>query len=113
MLLFNEKAEKLLKLSFTKDIFNKDSGVHFSWKRDEALKVKRTGPGDEAIYAFVLTFRFFIQDNEKISFRNIARIYTNLDIENNLKREFDSARNFINEYLDGKTFINYNNEILS
>ncbi len=78
--LFNEKAEKLKRCSFTSTVFNQKTGVHISAKKGEPVRIERNGPNEEAIDAFVLTFRFFIQNNEKISFRNLAELYNKLPI---------------------------------
>ena len=92
--LFNEKAEKLARLSFIETIFKYNSGVSIKIsKRDDGLYdliQERRGPLEEAIDAFVLTIRFFIQDNEPISFRRLAEIYDMAPIEKKLKEEFIS-----------------------
>ena len=79
LLLFNEKADKLERLSFIETIFKYDSGASITInKRDDGLYdliQERRGPLEEAIDAFVLTMRFFIQDNEPISFRNLTKLY--------------------------------------
>lgn len=57
-------------------------------------------PDNHAIDEFVLTFRFFIQDNEKSSFRNMTKLYEELLISKNLKEEFFGVAKQLNEYLD-------------
>lgn len=107
--LFNEKAKKLSRLSFPETIFKYNSGVSIKIsKRDDGLYdliQERRGPLEEAIDAFVLTIRFFIQDNELISFRRLAEIYDMAPIEKKLKEEFISLRNQINTYLDSNSAI--------
>ena len=77
--LFNEKAEKLDRLSFVETIRKYNSGFSIKIRKREDdlydLIQERRGPLEEAIDAFVLTIRFFIQDNESISFKNIASLY--------------------------------------
>ena len=105
--LFNEKAEKLARLSFIETIFKYNSGVSIKIsKREDGLYdliQERRGPLEEAIDAFVLTIRFFIQNNEPISFRGIAEIYDIAPIEKKLKEEFISLRNQIKAYLDSNS----------
>ncbi len=101
--LFNEKAEKLEKLSFTKTIFEGKSGIHISGKVGEPLSVIRFGPDEEATSAFVLTFRFFIQDNERSSFNNIEKIYNYLDIDKEEKEIFRSIRKNLNDFLNSES----------
>lgn len=102
--LFNEKAEKLETLSFTKKIDQEKQTLNISIKPidDDVTEflVNRSGSNAEAVDAFVLTFRFFIQDNEKSSFRNLATIYQNPLIPTQLRNEFAEVRKSINEHLD-------------
>jgi len=119
--LFNEKAEKLARLSFVETIFKYNSGVSIIInKRDDGLydlTQERRGPLEEAIDAFVLTIRFFIQDNEPISLRRLAKTYEMAPIEKKLKEEFILLKNQINKYLDSNLSIainiNNNEEILT
>jgi len=101
---FNEKVKELFELSFVQAITNPNMGFHLCGEKQAdgtfKLKSKITGPSDEAIKAFVLTFRFFIQDNESISLHNIASIYKATNIENKQKEFFNSARNAVNVMLD-------------
>jgi hypothetical protein len=105
--LFNEKADKLERLSFVETVFKYTSGVSIKInKREDGLYdliQERTGPLDEAIDAFVLTFRFFIQDNDSISFRILADIYEKTPIDKRLKNDFISLREKINSYLDSNS----------
>ena len=111
--LFNEKADKLKRCSFTRLVFEHESGVSFSAKINEEIKIERTGPDEEAIDAFALTFRFFIQDNEKSSFRNLDRIYNELPLSQLQKESFAKARRELNDYLDAFSIFTVNNERLS
>lgn len=101
--LFNEKAEKLMRLSFIKAMLD-NSGVTLSWRaREDGLfeeRHERRGPNEEAIDAFILTFRFFIQDNEQSSFHKMAEHYLAAPIDESLKSAFATTRKNINEFLD-------------
>jgi hypothetical protein len=70
--LFNDKADRLARLSFLDHMNHPDSGVSISFNAEEGEFVKqvRRGPEEEAIDAFVLTFRYFVQDNEPTSLAN-------------------------------------------
>ena len=104
---FNERAEKLERLSFTKTISKYNSGFSIKInKREDGLYdliQERRGPMEEAIDAFVLTIRFFIQDNEATSFRNIARLYDSAPINEKIKNDFIKIRTQLNEYLDSNS----------
>lgn len=111
--LFNEKSGKLKRCSFTRLVFEHESSISFSAKINEAIKTQRTGPAEESIDAFSLTFRFFIQDNEKMSFRNLTTIYNDLPISQLQKESFTNARTELNNFLASFCPISVNNERLS
>ena len=110
--LFNEKVNELLELSFVKAVTDPNAGFSLSGKRQEdgSFKMKSTvrGPSVEAVKAFVLTFRFFIQDNETISLRNIASLYDSKNIDPQQRAYFQSARNEVNKMLGAPNFLNLN-----
>jgi len=100
--LFVDKANKLLSLSFTKSIMD-HGGINFTinWEAGKGITTTDTIPDDEAIDAFVLTFRFFIQDNEDISFRSLYNnVLKDPDISEDWKQKFSEIRNGMNNYLD-------------
>ncbi len=115
--LFNEKTEELLELSFIKTLSNPDTGFTISGKRRDdgnyEMSSEIRGPSQEAIKAFVLTFRYFIQNNETISFKNVSEVYAAAKVDSGLKKQFNSARVAVNEMLDSPNFMNltYNNII--
>lgn len=118
--LFNEKVDKLTRLSFVTSTLESGSGVTLSWKAIEGGgyegKHERRGPAEEAIDAFVHTFRYFIQDNETSSLRMMAGHYNAAPLDDNeLKEEFADVRKQINDFLDGKSDfpIEYNGEVLT
>lgn len=103
--LFNEKADKLLKTRFV--CFIKETGKLSATisSNDEGATVTRVLPDQDAIDAFVLTFRFFIQDNEKSSFRQISKSFEKMPISSELKKELLDWRDALNKYLDNKVNI--------
>jgi len=111
LLRFNEKADKLEGLSFTKSL--ESSGVTISGKLGQPVQAQRQGPDDESIDAFVLTMRFFVQDNEATSFRNMADLYAQLPISPDLAQKFNDARAKTNTSLDKPTPIKLNNADLT
>jgi hypothetical protein len=104
--LFNEKAEKLANNSFTSSILADDSGVTISAGVGQPLSVERRGPDAESIEVFVVTLRFFIQNNEPCSLSNIADVYDAALVSNELKTRFTQIRQAINDYLDSETKYN-------
>lgn len=87
--LFNEKAEELLSSTFLNTLLQVGNNYNLSvnWESGEEISsFVRTGPSKDEIKAFVLDLRYFIQDNEKISFRNLKKLYSNSLLAENLKR---------------------------
>ena len=103
--LFNEKAEKLAGNTFTTRVFGEDSGVTIHWSKGEPLTVQRRGPNQESIEVFALTLRFFMQDNEGCSLRNVARLYEDALVAAELKERFREVRQELNLYLDSPGFL--------
>lgn len=107
--LFNEKVEKLQALSFTKRIFSEESGFRLEGQSGGEVRGWRYGPDEESVDAFVLTFRFFIQDNENSSLRKMARMYSELGkaelVSEPLVQEFCEMRDTVNALLDSATFV--------
>jgi len=116
--LFNEKAQELLSSNFVKKMFEEPSGVNLSWNwetEEEKTNFERKGPNKEDIKAFLLDYRFFIQDNERSSFRNLKELYSSNLLNIKFESRFDSARDAFNDYLDSPSnflSITYNNEVL-
>jgi len=114
--LFNEKAEKLESLSFTSVITKQTTGVMFSGSNTEAgsfMSMERFGPSSESIDAFVLTFRFFIQNNEVSSFRSMVNVYDSGLFSTPLSTEWRDLRADLNRALDSTSFVGYNNQQLT
>lgn len=110
---FNEKADILQRCSFTTLVFTQETGVRIFARLGEPATVERHGPDEESISAFVLTYRFFIQNNERISFSNLAKLYHELPISEEKKGTFDDIRTSINNFLDSNTMFNINNSIIT
>ena len=103
--LFNEKHDKLMSLGFVKKIFEEKIGFTMSVKKDAPVDFQRHGPEGESIDAFVLTYRFFIQDNEMISFRNMSKIYDEMGITQDKKKAFEGIRETINTFLNSNSML--------
>lgn len=101
--LFNEKAEKLFQTRYVKYLNEtKKLSVTVSAERGKGVTIKKDLPDQDAIDAFVLTFRLFIQKRERSSFKNLGRLYESLPISPVLKNEFAKNRKALNDFLDKK-----------
>lgn len=112
--LFNEKATRLHKSRFAKYVFEqKRFSIHVDAEKGKEVSVITIGPDSHAIDEFILTFRYFIQNNERCSFGNLAEIYPNLSISEELKKRFKRARKGLNDYLNSNTIINIEKNLLT
>jgi len=100
--LFNEKADRLKNLSFVRSLESKESGWTLTLDEGGA-SASRYGPDNESVEAFVLTIRFFVQDNEPSSIRNMAKMYERLHagelIPKELLENVNDARDKLRRYL--------------
>jgi hypothetical protein len=103
--LFNQKASKLENLEFVRTVRSQKFGYTVSSGADGSFTVERHGPSDEAVDAFVLTYRFFVQDNEPTSFRRMAALYGEMPVDSPWKDGAQSTRQQLNSFLDGPTHI--------
>jgi len=102
MRLFNEKVNVLRASSFAREMFTKQTGLTISY-REGVTRTEVRGPGQDAINAAVLTLRFFIQDNERTSLRNMADTFGPYRERSDRVDAFLSGRRTINEFLDAAT----------
>lgn len=98
--LFVEKTNKLKSLSFTTEA--QKAKLKVSWHNATGImRSELTGPNVEQVDAFILTFRFFIQENEPCSFRWLAKnVLDDPGVSDHWKQEFSKARAGYNQYLD-------------
>jgi hypothetical protein len=98
--LFIEKVDRLLSLSFTRHMLQVADTSQRILFTGEGAEVFDFGPGDEAIDAFVLTFRFFIQDNERTSLRSLLNLLQDDQLSEWWKQEYTRIRSEVNTYLN-------------
>lgn len=82
---------------------DKISGSFRYVARDRRLSATMNLPDEEAIRAFVLTFRFFIQNQEASSFKGLADAYEKLQISDELKMKYSELRRALNGVLDSSS----------
>lgn len=109
--LYNERAAELNESVFLRTLRSNPSSFQF---RGGPFRVERVGgPDAEAIRAFLLTFRLFVQDGDGLSFRNISDRYDTLPVSSELRTELASIRRELNEFLDGMTPFDFCGERVS
>ncbi len=114
---FNEKVEELQRSTFVGRMTREPSGARFSWSEGKPLVAERTGPDEESIKAFLLTYRFFIndgrEDEEGISLRRVAKLYKTLPLDASVIENVRTARRNFNQMLDEKLPVNLNDRQLT
>ena len=109
--LFNEKGEKLENSRFLRNLLTNGNSTTISWSEGNSVQIQTMTADDDSRDSFILTLRFFIQDNEKSSFRNMSKIYNSLPDDkkfNQLKKNFNEARTVLNDFLDRELDIKMN-----
>lgn len=90
---FVDKAHKLNDSRFVHQLAAVGNSVRVGSGRVDHIR-----PDDEALAAFLLTFRFFIMQNEQTSFRSLSSLLDNPDISDAWKQQFAWARGELNRY---------------
>ena len=103
--LFNAKVDKLASNSFIAWMFRNRTTATVEMRQGVAAKAAYSGPPAESVEACVLTLRQFMQDNDPISVRNVARLYERSDLPDYLIQAFARTRADVNRYLDLETNI--------
>jgi len=98
--LFNEKANTLLNSKFVQH--GTISGSVYA-TQNQQIHTALNLPDEEAIRAFVLTFRFFIQENETTSFKRLADTYEKLPVSEELRTQYSTLRHRLNDLLDSSS----------
>lgn len=101
---FIEKAHELRLCNFAKYLTDgRKVNLHISISSEHGEKVEYTGPDDEAMRAFLLTLRFFIQDRDRMSFRYLAETVRNdPGLSARWRQEIKEARDHLTQYLNGR-----------
>lgn len=103
--LFNEKAEELHESNFIELMRDKDIGIHVTVRQGQGT-IRKNTPHKEPICAFILTFRFFIQDRDGISCRSMQKIYDQLPSDFKEERKiFSQVRKGLNDFLNSEPII--------
>jgi hypothetical protein len=97
---FISKADDAYQSRFAKEV-QQPISVSVKFNVAEGIATSsRTGPDEEAVKSVLLTLRFFCQDNEPISLRNMASFVAGLPVSQKHKDDFAAIRNEFNAYLD-------------
>lgn len=101
--LFEDKVQKLLGLKFVSEIRDQAGGAIAEYKQGKGWDAIFVGPSEETLDAVILTLRLFIRDNERISVRNVRRLYMESGLPKELRDEFCRVADHLNAQLDTPT----------
>jgi hypothetical protein len=100
--LFDEKVDKIYSRSFIKKYEETRNSVSINATKNHdgwAIETSFQRADDESVDAIVLTLRFFIQDNEPCSLRNLHKTYNETKEISHLAGLFNESRDRINKIL--------------
>ncbi len=108
LILFNKKTELLKNSSFYDSMIKKESSFMFSWNQGGAPESILISSSQESVDALLLTLRMFLQNNDRISVRNIyKKIYTECDYLSDLSEKYSLLRIRFNDYLYDNNGLNF------
>lgn len=98
--LFVEKAHKLRSLRFTQHMLERGGKLKLSQEAGEPMMIEWEAPDPESVDAFVLTMRFFIQNNERSSLGSLERIAADPGLSMDWQAQYARVRAEFNNYLN-------------
>jgi hypothetical protein len=98
--LYSERAAELNESSFLRAIRD-GSSTTFQLLGGLFRAIRQGGPSSEAMKAFLLTFRLFVQDRDGLSFRKMRELYEKLPVSQDLIDEIHLTHQDVERYLDG------------
>jgi len=101
LMLLVEKANRLKSFKFDEHVRNIGLGFKVTSTGDGKSVIEFGLPDDEKIDSFILTFRFFYQEGESISFSSISRFLNDPELSSEWKNGVSKARKTYFDYLKG------------
>lgn len=101
LMLLVEKTNRLKSFKFDEHV--KQVGLGFKGTRndDDEWVIEFGLPDDEKFDSFILTFRFFYQDGESISFKSLKRFLNDSELSSEWKDGVSKARRAYFDFLRG------------
>ncbi|MEK6409335.1 MAG: hypothetical protein AABN34_20620 [Acidobacteriota bacterium] len=97
--LFNEKADRLDQGGFIRNLLANGMQLKIVWEPGSSTH-ELEGLDQDGIDAFILNYRFFIQNNDRISFANMASLYDGLPVAEETKERFKQVRVSLNQFFE-------------
>lgn len=105
--IFIESVDELLKSQFLSQANVGGVSTSLSWSQEGGLVAHRSGPERETAKAFILTLRFFCQNNEPTSLCNMEDRVSGLKIDTQMKEIFRKSRSNFNAFLNGQPLVKF------
>lgn len=105
---FVERADRVERSRYLRRVIEQGgTSVNFNWSREAGGGTITTNhPDEEAVDALILTARMFVQNNDPISFGNMANLDDDAGISSEWKEQIQGVRQSLNGYLYSKSFLN-------
>lgn len=98
---FVERAERIARSGYWKKVMEQGgTRVSFSWTRGVGGYYSDNLPDEEARDALLLTARMFVQNNDPVSFGNMAKLEGDPGVSEEWKERVRDVRAALNGYLD-------------
>src|SRR5687768_7878631 len=110
--LFNEKADRLDQGGFIRTLLANGMKLTISWEPGVST-YKLKGLDQDGIDAFILNYRFFIQNNERISFAKMAILYESLPVADEMKESFRQIRDSLNQFFQVPSSVTLGSNVLT
>lgn len=98
--IFIESVNELLDSDFLAQAAVGGISTQMTWSQASGFLQERTGPKRDSVKAFLLTLRFFRQNNEPTSLCKMEDRIDGLEVDSSLKEQFRTSRKNFNSYLD-------------
>lgn len=101
LLRFVERSDRVERSAYVKRVLDQGgTKLTINWTSGQGGSITTTVPNEEEVDALVLTARMFVQNNDPISFGNLARLDTDPGISAGWKEQMCEAREKLNDHLD-------------
>ncbi|MDX1638873.1 MAG: hypothetical protein R3281_12945 [Balneolaceae bacterium] len=95
--LYIEKFDEINRSGFVQNWLDDSLKLNINIMEDKA---KKQVPNIDEVKSFILDFRFFVQDREPCSLRNLHSHYQKLSLPSEIVNDFQKQRDFFNTILD-------------
>lgn len=101
---FIQRADRVERSTYWKKMMQEGGAkVSFRWAKDAGGGYAHNFPDEEAVDALMLTARMFVQNNDPVSFGNMANLDADPGLSDAWKERLHDVRTGLNGFLDGNS----------